>query len=117
MKNSHNHISPSTLTHNAQARILQRHVLAFIKAQKKATEALEAINAIALCESDGNPLPLALTGTGLVLSYARNGQKEFCGESDEGYRKITEEEEELVNLLLTRATNALNASGYWASND
>lgn len=92
-----------TITRKAQARILQRHILAFVKAQMKATEALEAINAIALCENDGNPLPYALTGTGSVLSYARNGHS-------------TEAEIESFDFLLTRSKQAIDASGYWASN-
>lgn len=108
--------SPDTLTHNAQARILQRHILAFIKAQMKATEALKAINEIALGESEGNPLPCALAGTGMVLSYARNGEKEFDFDSDKGYHQITESEVESFDFLLTHTKQAIDASGYWASN-
>lgn len=100
--------SPATLTRKAQAVVLQKHILAFIEAQMRATEALEAINAIALCESEGNPLPCALQGTTSVLGYAAPMGTYFNG----GLSKHAE----LFDDLLTRSKQALDASGYWASN-
>ena len=109
--------SPSTLTHKAQSSILRKHLRAFVKAQAKATEALQAVNAIALCESEGNPLRRALMGTESVLSYARNGEKMFIYNTEKGYREIPDSEVEAFNILLTHSQQTLEASGYWASND
>jgi hypothetical protein len=99
MKNSHNHISPSTLTRQAQARILRKHLNAFVKAQAKATKSLRAINEIAMCENDGNPLESALLGTSTVLGFAG----------------CPDRFEPSVNDTLEEARQALDASGYWAS--
>jgi len=100
--------SPATLTRKAQAVVLQKHILAFIGAQMRATEALEQINAIALCESEGNPLPCSLQGTMSVLSYAAPMGTYF--------NNGLSEHAELFDALLTRSKQALDASGYWASN-
>ena len=91
--------SPSTLTRQAQSAILRKHLRAFVKAQAKATEALRAINEIALCENDGNPLSSALQGTGSVVGFA--GCPDCYDLS--------------VNHTLEQARQALDASGYWAS--
>jgi hypothetical protein len=101
MKNAPSHTSPSTLTRKAQSRILRKHLNAFVKAQAKATAHLQAINAIALCENDGNPLSCALQGTHSVVGFAGCSD---CFDLS-------------IDHTLTQAQQALNASQHWASND
>jgi len=102
MKNAPTHTSPSTLTRQAQARILRKHLNAFVKAQAKATEALRAINEIALLENEGNPLTRPLLGTDSVVSFSQS------------VRVLKDDKS--VDDILTEAQQALDASGYWASN-
>jgi hypothetical protein len=98
MKNAPSLNSPSTLTRQAQARILRKHLKAFLTAQAKATAHLQAINAIALCENEGNPLRSALSGTESVAGFAKaSGSAEAIDET----------------LHLARCV--FDASGYWAS--
>lgn len=95
-------MNKTTLTRQAQARILRKHLANFAIAQRKATEALRAINEIALCENDGNPLDSALQGTEAVTCFA-------------GFHYAPASAK--INALLTEAQQALNASSHWASND
>jgi len=102
--------SPSTLTHARQQAILRKHLNAFVKAQAKANEALQAINEIASLESEGNPLVYRLIGTEAVFNYATPCSVLFTASA-------LEAEAEKFNDLLTEAQQILYASGYWASND
>jgi hemolysin activation/secretion protein len=95
--------SPSTLTRQAQATLLRKHILAYVNAQAKATEALRAINEIAMLENNGNPLHSALQGTHAVIGFA-----------EEGYTAEPISEDEL-DTLMSEAEQAINASGYWSS--
>ena len=110
MQKTRTHTSPSTLTRQAQARILRKHLNAFVKAQAKATEALRAINEIALLENEGNPLTRPLLGTDSVVSFAQSVRV-----FKESVRVLKDDKS--VDDILTEARQALDASGYWASND
>jgi len=99
MKNAPSHTSPSTLTRQAQSAILRKHLNAFVKAQAKATAHLQAINEIALCENEGNPLSSALQGTHSVVGFAGCHDPMEVG----------------LNDTLENARQALDASGFWAS--
>lgn len=103
MKNAPSHTSPSTLTRQAQATLLRKHLLAYENAQKKATEALRAINQIATLGNNGNPLHSALQGTHAVIGFA-----------EEGYTAEPISEEEL-DTLMSEAEQALRFSDYWSS--
>jgi hypothetical protein len=107
MNKSRTHTSPSIATRlairQAQATQLRKHLLVFANAQAKATEALRAINAIAMCENEGNPLDSALRGTHAVIGFA-----------EEGYTAEAISEDEL-DTLMSEAEQALQFSGYWSS--
>ena len=60
----------TTMTINKQKRILRNHVLAFLKHQRKATEALRAINEIGLRENEGNPFPHDIQGEENLAHWA-----------------------------------------------
>jgi hypothetical protein len=57
------------LTHRQQKARLARHIAAFIRHQQAATAALREVTAIALCETDGNPLTSALRGEDAIAGY------------------------------------------------
>jgi hypothetical protein len=96
---NHTHKTPSTITRQAQARLLRKHLQVFVKAQAEATQALRAINEIALLENEGNPLPSSLLGSASVVGFAN------C--------PATTEDD--LNDTLENARQALDASGHWAS--
>jgi hypothetical protein len=112
MKNSRTQSSPSTLTRKAQAIVLRQHLETFFQAQAKATEALKAINAIALCENEGNPFPCALQGTRSVIGLSVPHRTYGQGISD---AQFVDDDEKHLDNLLTEARQALDASGFWAS--
>jgi hypothetical protein len=95
----------ATLTHEAQCAILRKHLNAFVKAQAKATEALRAINEIALCENEGNPLPCALIGNSAVVGYSWRVLEGGCSYTF----KLS------LDDTLKNARKALETSAYWAS--
>ena len=63
----------TTMTINEQKLILRGHVLAFLEHQRKATEALRAINEIGLMENEGNPFPRMIQGEAMLRHYASPG--------------------------------------------
>lgn len=65
------------MTINEQKRILEGHVLAFLKHQRLATEALRAINEIALLENEGNPFPRMIQGEAMLRHWATPGLPAF----------------------------------------
>ena len=72
------------MTINKQKRILRGHVLAFLKHQRKATEALRAINEIALLENEGNPFPHAIQGEEMLRHWATCGLPAFHAPFESG---------------------------------
>jgi hypothetical protein len=87
----------------AQATLLRKHLLIYEESQRKATEALKAINAIAMLENEGSVLDKALRGTWSVIEF-----------SNEGYTNEPIKEENLDRLMF-EAEQALKFSGYWSS--
>lgn len=59
------------MTNTQQQAALRKQIAAFIRHQQAATAALQQITAIALCETEGNPLDSALRGEDAILGYAR----------------------------------------------
>lgn len=59
----------TTMTIKEQKQILRDHVLAFIEHQRKAIQALRAINEIGLLENDGNPLPRSIQGESMLRHW------------------------------------------------
>jgi hypothetical protein len=71
-------MTTTTLTHAQQRAALRKAIAAFLRHQQAATAALQAVTAIALCETEGNPLDSALRGEDAVLGYA-NATGDLCG--------------------------------------
>jgi len=102
---NHTRKTTSSLLHSQQALLLRKHLLVFVAAQEKATQALRAINEIAMLENENNPLQRPLLGTPSVVGYA-----------DLSYTPELIHAEE-VDALLTEALRAIEVSAFWASND
>lgn len=82
------------MTHTQQQAALRKQIAAFIRNQRAATAALREITAIALCETEGNPLDSALRGEESILRYAGMS-------TDLGLYEAIED-----------ATGAINAAGH-----
>jgi len=90
------------MTINEQKQILRGHVLAFLEHQRKATEALRAINEIGLLENEGNPLP-----------HAIQGEERLClwtAIKEEGFMPAFESGE--FSDVIADANQAINVNGY-----
>lgn len=93
------------MTINEQKRILRGHVLAFLEHQRKATEALRAINEIGLLENEGNPFESAIKGENslrhaITLPSFRNGSPYAIFAPGE------------FNQVIEEAQQAIEANGY-----
>lgn len=78
------------MTNKQQQAQLKNAILAYVKAQKAANDALALITEISLLENEGNPLSSRLMGIDSIASYAG-----LTSEQNDEFNKVNEDAERI----------------------